>query len=196
MQLLLASSSRYRRQLLERLGLPFSTASPDIDETPEAGETAAALVDRLALAKARALADQYREHLIIGSDQVAALGHAILGKPGTAARARQQLSRLSGKRVVFHTALVVLDSSSGRFLRTQDQTEVTFRDLSAMEIASYVDAEQPLDCAGAFKSEGLGVALFESMQTSDPSALIGLPLIELCGLLRAFNLNPLVIRAD
>lgn len=188
MRLILASTSRYRAKLLTRLGLPFEAVAPEVDETPLPGETAADLVVRLSRAKAEAGAATAGESgddaLVIGSDQVAVLDGDILGKPGTEARARDQLARLSGREVRFLTGLCVLNASTGRIEETLVETPVTFRNLSTGEIADYVAREQPLDCAGAFKSEGLGIALFEEIGGPDPNALIGLPLIGLCSLLR------------
>jgi MAF protein len=191
MQLVLASSSRYRRALLEQLRLPFSCASPDIDETPLAGETVPTLVARLALAKARALAGKFPDALIIGSDQACALDGRILGKPGNADNARAQLRACSGKRVTFHTGLVLYDTRSGDFQHGVDTYTVHFRELADAEIAHYVELEQPFDCAGSFKVEGLGITLFSALEGKDFNSLIGLPLLSLCAMLRAAGLNPL-----
>lgn len=191
MQLVLASSSRYRRALLEQLRLPFSWASPDIDETPSPGESVPALVARLALAKARALAGKFPDSLIIGSDQACALDGRILGKPGNAENARAQLQASSGRRVTFHTGLVLYDSRNDDFQRSIETYTVHFRDLPAAEIARYVELEQPFDCAGSFKVEGLGITLFSGLEGSDFNSLIGLPLLSLCAMLRAAGLNPL-----
>jgi MAF protein len=191
MQLVLASSSRYRRALLEQLRLPFVCASPDIDETPQAGETVPALVARLALAKARALADRFPDALIIGSDQACALDDCILGKPMHAENARAQLQACSGRRVTFHTGLVLYDSRNTGFQHSIDTYTVQFRELSAAEIARYVELEQPFDCAGSFKVEGLGITLFNALEGKDFNSLIGLPLLSLCAMLRAAGLNPL-----
>lgn len=185
--IVLASSSPYRRALLERLGLPFSAASPDINETPCAGETAAALVQRLARAKAAALAEAFPRHLIIGSDQVACLDDDILGKPGNRENAQRQLRAASGRRVEFLTGLCVLDSASGISHSVVEPFSVVFRQLSDTAIDHYLEREQPFDCAGSFKSEGLGIALFERLQGDDPNALIGLPLIRLVDLLSRFG---------
>ena len=190
-RLVLASGSRFRRQLLDRLGLPYAWSSPDIDETPRAGESPEALVHRLALSKASRLAERYPTHLIIGSDQVAVFAGEILGKPGDAARARAQLARFSGQRVRFLTGLALLDTASGRHHVCHEGFDVVFRDLSAAEIAAYVEREQPLDSAGSFRMEGLGIALFEKLEGDDPNTLIGLPLIRLCALLREAGLDPL-----
>jgi septum formation protein len=191
MQLVLASSSRYRRTLLEQLRLPFACASPDLDETPLPGEPSAALVARLALAKARALANHFPDALIIGSDQACALDGRILGKPGNAENARAQLQACSGRRVTFHTGLVLYDTRGATWQHTVDTYTVQFRDLSQAEIARYVELEQPFDCAGSFKVEGLGITLFSALEGRDFNSLIGLPLLSLCDMLRAAGLNPL-----
>ncbi len=183
--IVLASSSSYRRELLTRLQLPFTCHSPDIDETPQANESAQALVQRLALSKARALAQHYPQHIIIGSDQVAVLDGKIIGKPLHAEGATQQLSAASGRSPVFLTGLAVIDT------RTQiEQVDlvpftVHFRTLNAAQIQRYIAAEQPFDCAGSFKSEGLGVSLFQATEGSDATSLVGLPLIRLCDMLNA-----------
>lgn len=181
--LVLASSSPYRRILLEKLGLPFIAASPDVDETPLTSEAPAALVARLADAKAKALAAHYPQHLIIGSDQVAHLNGRILGKPGTFDGARRQLRDCSGRRVEFLTGLCVFDSGSGVARTIVEPFAVHFRRLSEGQIDRYLQLEQPFDCAGSFKAEGLGIALFERLEGDDPNALVGLPLIRLVGLL-------------
>lgn len=183
--LLLGSSSRYRAQVLERLGIPFQQASPDIDETPLDGEAPQDLVLRLASRKGAALAGQFPDALIISSDQVASIDDQILGKPHTSERAEAQLQQLSGREVRFFTSIALLDAVSGEAQLDLDVTRVRFRTLTTAEIRDYVAREQPLDCAGAFKSEGLGVALFEAIDTTDPAALIGLPLIRLCAMLAA-----------
>lgn len=183
--IVLASSSSYRRELLTRLQLPFTCHSPDIDETPQANESAQALVQRLALSKARALAQHYPQHIIIGSDQVAVLDGKIIGKPLHAEGATQQLSAASGRSLVFLTGLAVIDT------RTQiEQVDlvpftVHFRTLNAAQIQRYIAAEQPFDCAGSFKSEGLGVSLFQATEGGDATSLVGLPLIRLCDMLNA-----------
>lgn len=186
--LILASTSRYRRELLERLRLPFAVESPGVEETAEPGEAPAALAARLALAKARAVAARHPGAVVIGSDQVAECRGEALGKPGTPGRAAEQLAAASGSTVVFHTAVAVLPAGGGAPQRHTDETRVRFRSLSGAEIARYVELDQPLDCAGSFRSEGLGVALFEAVETRDPTALIGLPLIWLAGALRAAGL--------
>lgn len=180
--LLLASTSPYRRELLQRLRLPFECARPHVDEQPCPGETPAALAVRLAAGKAAEVASRHPAAWVIGSDQVADLHGQPLGKPGTAAAAQAQLAAMSGQAVHFHTAVCLLRGDD-RF-DAVDLTTVRFRPLSLAEIARYVQAEQPLDCAGSFKCEGLGIALFDAIETQDPSALVGLPLIALCGLLR------------
>jgi septum formation protein len=182
--LVLASTSRYRRELLARLTPAFRTFAPNVDETRRDGEPPAALADRLASAKAHAVGANCPNALIIGSDQVAELDGRTLGKPGSVEAACAQLAASSGRRVTFHTALCLLDTRSGHSGTAVDITHVVFRHLDGAEIARYVDAERPLDCAGSFKAEGLGISLFERIESSDPTALIGLPLIALTHLLR------------
>lgn len=181
--LILASTSPYRRQLLERLGLNFSAMVPDTDETPRDGEHPAELAARLAEAKARSVAARTTHALIIGSDQVAECNGLALGKPGDHERTVAQLRRASGRTVTFHTGLCLLDAASGACQLEVVPFRVDFRSLTAEEIERYVQREQPYDCAGGFKSEGLGIALFERMIGDDPNALIGLPLIRLCRML-------------
>ena len=180
--LILASTSRYRRELLERLGLPLETARPDVDETPGPGETPKALAVRLARTMAGEVAARYPGRWVMGSDQAADLNGDPLGKPGTIAAAEAQLTAMSGQAVAFHTAVCLM--RDGEALEACDLTVVRFRVLQGDEIARYVAAEQPLDCAGSFKCEGLGIALFEAIENQDPTALIGLPLIAVSGLLR------------
>lgn len=175
--LILGSTSPYRKILLQRLGIAFDTAAPDVDETPLAHEPPRALVERLSQDKARAVAIRYPQALIIGSDQVATIDGEIMGKPGNHANAVQQLSRASGNKVTFYTGLCLLNSESGVVQSSVVPFEVTFRQLSAAQIERYLHAEQPYNCAGSFKSEGLGVALFERTSGDDASALMGLPLI-------------------
>jgi septum formation protein len=195
-RLVLGSTSRYRRELLQRLGVPFDVASPEVDETPQAGELPAALAPRLALAKARAVAAQHPDAVVIGSDQVADLHGRPIGKPGTHERAVEQLRAMSGQALVFHTALAVVRPATG-FERVVDvPVRVTFRVLSDAEIETYLRAEQPYDCAGSAKSEGLGVTLLHSIESDDPTALIGLPLIKTCELLREAGWDPLVALAQ
>jgi len=183
--LILGSTSRYRRELLSRLHLPFDTASPQVDETPLPGEAPRALAERLALAKARAVAARHPQAIVIGSDQVADLNGAALGKPGTHQRAAEQLARMSGARVIFHTAVAVVCQACGYQGQDLAAVEVQFRPLAADEIERYLHAEQPYDCAGSAKSEGLGITLTEAIVSDDPTALIGLPLIRTARLLRA-----------
>nr|WP_299239611.1 Maf family protein [uncultured Halomonas sp.] len=191
-RLILASGSRWRRQLLERLGLSFTWASPDIDETPRPEEPPAELVHRLALGKALRLANDYPDHLIIGSDQVAVFEDDILGKPGNAATACATLSRFSGRRVRFITGLALIDTARDWQRVCHEHYDVVFRNLSTAEIERYVDREQPFDSAGSFRMEGLGITLFERLEGDDPNTLIGLPLIRLCALLREAGLDPLL----
>ena len=190
-RLVLASSSRYRRELLARLGIEFHSASPDVDETPLLGEAPAALVLRLAAAKASKVAEGEAHAVVVGSDQVAVHEGKVLGKPGTVANAEAQLARLSGQRVDFLTGVALLNTDTGRLQTHTDRTTTTFRRLSRDEIRRYVELDQPLDCAGAIKSESRGVMLFERVETEDPSAAIGLPLIRLAALLRNEGINPL-----
>ena len=189
--LVLASSSAYRRALLERLCLPFEVASPEVDETPQPGEPPTTLVVRLARAKAGALADRYPDALILGSDQIAAIDEHLLGKPGNREAAARQLARVGGRTVRFHTAVALLDSASSR---TEDRIvscEVVFRRLTPAQIDAYLETEQPYDCAGSFKSERLGIALCERIKSDDPTALVGLPLIAVVGLLFDHGLDVL-----
>jgi MAF protein len=182
-QILLASTSAYRRELLARLGVVFDVVDPGVDETARAGEDAATLVARLAEAKARSGARNAGDALVIGSDQVAVLDGEILGKPGNAAANRRQLERASGKRVQFLTGLCLLTAASGRTQVEVVPFAVYFRALTREQIAAYVDRERAFDCAGGFRSEGLGSALFEKMEGDDPSALMGLPLQRLTRML-------------
>ena len=182
--LILASSSPYRRELLARLRLAFESIPPEVPEVHLEGESPADRSLRLALAKAQAVARLHPGALVIGSDQVAAVGERLLGKPGDAARCRDQLGALSGKTARFYTACALLGVNAGVRLAHVDTTTIVFRTLSAAEIERYVACEQPYDCAGGFKAEGLGVALFEYIESQDPTALIGLPLIWLAGALR------------
>lgn len=181
-ELLLASTSRYRAALLDRLGIRFNAIAPEADETPRAGESPAELVRRLAHLKAANVAERHPEATVIGSDQVATFDHRIVGKPGQPDKAMAQLKAASGKDVTFLTAVSV--QQGGRECATMDVTRVAFRTLQDEEIARYVAQEQPLDCAGSFKAEGLGITLFEHIDAKDPTALIGLPLIWLSQALR------------
>ncbi len=183
--LVLGSTSRYRRELLSRLRLAFDVAAPDVDETPQPGEAPRALALRLALAKARDVAARHPQAIVIGSDQVADLAGRPLGKPGTHERAVAQLRAMSGQTVVFQTALSVVCVATGFEQTDLAAVEVRFRTLNEGEIERYLRAEQPYDCAGSAKSEGLGIALLEAIHSDDPTALVGLPLIRTARLLRA-----------
>jgi septum formation protein len=187
----LASTSRYRAVLLGRLGLAFETHAPEVDEKALAGEAPASTACRLAEAKARAVASRYANALVIGSDQVADLAGVAIGKPGDHAAALAQLRRLSGRSVVFHTAVAVVDAASGRCESRLVDVATTFRNLTEASIEVYLRRETPYDCAGSIKSEGLGIALVESIRSDDPTALIGLPLIALVDLLRAEGIDVL-----
>lgn len=183
--LVLGSTSRYRRELLSRLNVPFDVAAPDVDETPLAGELPAALARRLALAKAQAVAQKYPHAVVIGSDQVADLHGQPLGKPGNHERATRQLQQMRGRTVIFQTALAVVCLESGFVQQDIAAVSVVFRDLTDEEIESYLRLEQPYDCAGSAKSEGLGIALLDRISNDDPTALIGLPLIRTARMIRA-----------
>lgn len=183
-RIVLGSTSPYRAQLLRRLLQDFQRDAPDLDETALHGELPHERALRLAMAKARAVGARWSDALVIGSDQVAEVDGVMLDKPGSVAVAKRQLAACSNRLVRFHTALCVFDSSNNEVRTHVDETRVAFRVLSDEEIARYIEREQPLDCAGSFKCEGLGVSLFEQMQTHDPTALIGLPLIALARILR------------
>jgi septum formation protein len=187
--LILGSTSRYRRELLERLRVPFDVVSPNVDETPLAGEAPQALATRLALAKAKAVAALHPHAVVIGSDQVADLHGEPLGKPGTHERALLQLQRMRGQTVVFQTAVSVVCIDSHYEHTELAQIKVQFRDLSDAEIEAYLRAEEPYDCAGSAKSEGLGIALLDAIDNDDPTALIGLPMIRTARLLRAAGID-------
>lgn len=182
--LILGSTSRYRKELLSRLQIPFDTAAPDVDETPRANEPPKDLAMRLALAKARAVALKHPEAVVIGSDQVADLEGVPLGKPGNHTNATLQLQRMQGKTVIFQTALSVVCLATAYERTDLAAVKVKFRNLSDAEIESYLRAEEPYDCAGSAKSEGLGISLLEAIESDDPTALIGLPLIRTCQMLR------------
>ncbi len=182
--LILASTSPYRRELLERLRVPFAVEAPDVDEAHLTGEPPTERALRLAAAKAEAVAVRYPGAVVIGSDQVAAAGGLVLDKPGTVERACQQLRHLAGSQARFHTACAVRWHNTGFSVNHLDTVTVSVRDLTGEEIAAYVAREQPLNCAGSFKSEGLGIALFSRIESEDPTALVGLPLIWLSGALR------------
>ena len=189
--LILASTSRYRRELLSRLRMPFAVRAPAVDETPLASELPAALAQRLALAKARAVSALERDAVVIGSDQVADLDGTPIGKPGTHARAVEQLRAMSGRSVVFHTAVAVVCEASGFAACALVPVRVQFRTLTDAEIEHYLRAEQPYDCAGSAKCETLGIALLDAIESDDPTALVGLPLIRTCALLRQAGIDPL-----
>ena len=192
--LILASTSRYRRELLERLRIPFQAMSPETDETPLPGEPPAQLSERLALAKARALATRFPEAVVIGADQVADVDGVAVGKPGTHERAVEQLRAMSGRTIVFQTALAVVRIATGFAQVQRAPVRVRFRTLGDAEIEFYLRTEQPYDCAGSAKCETLGIALLDAIESDDPTALIGLPLIQTCTLLRAAGLDALRAR--
>ncbi len=189
--LILASTSVYRRQLLERLRLPFGVVASEVDESPLAGESPQTMACRLALAKARSVAHAHPDAIVIGSDQVADLAGQALGKPGNHARAVQQLQTMRGKTVVFQTAVAVVCTDTGFAQTDLAQVKVAFRNVTDAQIEAYLLAEQPYDCAGSAKSEGLGIALLERIDNDDPTALIGLPLIRTCRLLEAAGIRVL-----
>ena len=191
MQLVLASTSRYRRELLSRLGLPFEVLSPDVDETPLTGESPSATALRLSVLKAQAAAAIYPDALIIGSDQVLMLGSEQLGKPGNFDKAFAQLKKMQGRAMVFHTALTLLNSRTGHTQTRNIPTVVQIRPLSDAQITAYLHKEQPYDCAGSAKSESLGIALMERMDSPDPTALVGLPLMALTEMLGNEGVDPL-----
>ena len=184
-KLILGSTSPYRRELLERLRIPFEVAAPEVDETPHATETPTQLACRLALAKAQAVAAQFPACVVIGSDQVADLDGQALGKPGNHARATAQLQQMRGKTVIFQTAIAVVCLETGFVQTDLAPVKVKFRDLTDIEIEHYLQAETPYDCAGSAKSEGLGIALLASIDNDDPTALVGLPLIRTCRMIQA-----------
>jgi septum formation protein len=187
--LILASTSRYRQELLGRLRLPFEAVAPEVDETAQRGEAPAALAERLALAKARAVAARFPGAVVLGSDQVAELDGEAIGKPGTHENAAEQLRRMSGREVVFQTAVAVVAPGVAAIERAE--VRVRFRTLSEAAIEAYLRADEPYDCAGSAKVESLGIALLEAVESDDPTALIGLPLIRTCALLRRAGLEPL-----
>ncbi|HSG50974.1 MAG TPA: Maf family protein [Rheinheimera sp.] len=190
--LYLASTSRYRQQLLAKLTDKFCCIKPDVDETPLPGEAAQELVERLALAKARSVASTLASGLVIGSDQVAVFNNVIIGKPHTVDKACEQLRLFSGQKVTFLTGLAVINAASGQQQLVVEPFTVHFRNLSDAEIAAYIHKEQPLDCAGSFKSEGLGISLFSRLEGDDPNSLIGLPLIRLNQMLINEGINLLL----
>ncbi len=188
-RLILGSTSRYRRELMTRLRIPFDVVAPDVDETPQRAEAPAALARRLALAKAQAVAALHPDAVVIGSDQVADLHGRPLGKPGDHARATAQLQAMRGQSVVFQTALAVVHAAKDFAQTALVPVQVRFRDLTDDEIEAYLRAEQPYDCAGSAKSEGLGIVLLDAIISDDPTALVGLPLIQTCKLLRAAGVS-------
>lgn len=190
-KLILGSTSPYRRDLLERLRVPFDVAAPDVDEAPQATETPKQLACRLAMAKARAVAAQFPACVVIGSDQVADLDGQSLGKPGNHARATAQLQQMRGKTVIFQTAVAVVCQETGFAETDLAEVKVKFRELADAEIEAYLRAETPYDCAGSAKSEGLGIALLESIENDDPTALVGLPLIRTCRMIQAAGVRVL-----
>lgn len=190
-RLVLASTSPYRRALLEKLGVAFECAAPNVDETAQPGEAPRHLVLRLAQAKAQALAERYPQHLIIGSDQVCVLNGEITGKPLTEENAFKQLMKARGNIVTFYTGLALYNTATGHLQTECEPFDVHFRHLSEQEITDYLRKERPLNCAGSFKSEGLGITLFERLEGRDPNTLVGLPLIALCQMLRREEYNPL-----
>ncbi|MEJ6773344.1 MAG: Maf family protein [Porticoccaceae bacterium] len=190
--LILASSSSYRKSLLQRLNIEFSCSSPDVDESALAGEPATALAERLALVKAQTVASQFPNTVVVGADQVAELNGTILGKPGNHQQAVKQLTAQAGKRVLFHSGLAIVRIQADGEMQQHsliNTTEVTFRPLSQKQIEQYLLTEQPYDCAGSFKAEGLGISLFTAINSNDPTSLIGLPLIDLCSALPQFSIN-------
>ncbi|CAN8142381.1 septum formation inhibitor Maf [Thiomicrorhabdus sp. 6S2-11] len=186
--LVLASTSIYRQQMLEKLQIPFTTCKPEVDETPLENENVKEMVQRLSLLKAQAACKQFPAHLIIGSDQSAVLDGKPLGKPHTFEKAKAQLQSFSGKTITFYTGLAVVNSKTGASFEKMDITKVVFRELSDEVIENYLTIEQPLNCAGSFKSEGLGVTLFERIESRDPNALIGLPLMALTDIFYAIGI--------
>ncbi len=189
--LVLASTSPFRRELLNKLGLPFETAAPDIDESPLPDEGPESLVKRLSLEKAKAVAADYPRALIIGSDQVACVDNRVLGKPGSHDKAMQQLKLTSGKSVTFLTGLTLYDAASGNSRTLCEPFQAHMRELTERQIDNYLQREQPYNCAGSFKSESLGIALFSKLEGEDPNALVGLPLIRLIDLLQQFGVDVL-----
>ena len=183
MQLVLASTSPFRKSVLEKLGLPFDCHAPEVDEAPQPHETPAQLVERLSIAKAQAIAAHLQQGLVIGSDQVAVIDDEILGKPGNHENAVGQLERAAGKTVTFLTGLALVNAESGAIQAEVVPFKVVFRQLTQPQIVNYLNAEQPYNCAGSFKSEGLGIVLFERLEGDDPNTLIGLPLIRLIRML-------------
>ncbi len=187
--LLLATESKYKKQVLEKIGIPFICESPNIDETPKDGELPQALVARLAIEKASALVNKYHNNYIIAADQVASFNNKVLGKPSNKTNAKAQLQQFSGKSVLFLTGLALYDFRTNQMLSHVETFEVIFRPLQEEEIENYLEYEKPYDCAGSFKSEGLGILLFSELKGRDPNSLIGLPLIALFDLFQQININ-------
>ncbi len=192
-QLILASTSPYRKEFLKRLGIPFDSKNPQVDESENEGETALKLAVRLAHAKAERIAKPIKDSnkIIIGADQTASINNQLLRKPGNRDNALRQLMACQGKVVSFYTACCVIDSRSGGLRQHTDQTQVRFLTLSKKQLERYIEIEKPFNCAGGFKAEGLGISLFQSITSTDPTALLGLPLIWLAGILRELDLDPL-----
>jgi septum formation protein len=188
-KVILASTSRYRRELMQRFRLPFDVQAPEIDETPLAGESPRAIAERLALEKAKAVARHHPDAVVIGSDQVADLAGEPLGKPGDHARATAQLRRMRGQTLIFQTAVAVVCQATGFVQCDLAPVRVVFRDLDDAAIETYLNAEQPYDCAGSARSEGLGIALLDAIDSDDPTALVGLPLIRTARMLRAAGVD-------
>lgn len=191
MDIILASTSKYRKSLLEKLGISFVCESPNIDEYSLLNESAKQMAERLAIQKARAVASHHRSGIIIGSDQTASLDQQILGKPGNFDNARIQLLNCSGKTIRFHTGLCLIDANTMKQRSVVEDYDVTFKELTMTQIEYYLNREKPFDCAGSFKSEGMGIALFKSLEGRDPNSLVGLPLIALCELLHSFGVDVL-----
>lgn len=193
---ILASSSPFRKSILKKILPQFDSFSPDIDESPKKHELPIALVERLAIEKAKTATQFYEKGIVIGSDQVALFEDQILGKPHTREKAIEQLTLFSGQKIQFITSLAVFDIGSQEFHVTHDITKVYFRKLTQSQIENYIDMEQPLNCAGSFKSEGLGIVLFDKIVGEDPNSLVGLPLIKLTSLLHMFDIDPLNLSFD
>jgi MAF protein len=192
--LVLGSTSPFRKAILEKLNISFSTDKPEVDETPLENESAIELVERLAILKANAVAKRWKNSIVIGSDQVALFDGKILGKPHTHENAVKQLSSFSGNKVTFLTGLAVIDTETNKTLSLVEPFEVHFKNLTAQDIESYLISEKPYNCAGSFKSEALGICLFEKLAGDDPNTLIGLPLIKLVGMLKELNFNVLAMQ--
>lgn len=188
-QIILASTSPFRKTLLEKLCLPFNSAKPEIDETAFKNESVEEMVQRLSLAKARKIAAQNNNAIIIASDQSAAFNNTPIGKPHNRENAIHQLTSFSGQTVIFYTGLAVIDTLHNQVYESMDTTKVTFRKLDSIDIENYLDQEEPYQCAGSFKSEGLGISLFEKLESSDPNALIGLPLIKLTSIFKSIGIQ-------